>query len=67
VVQALLAKSDSPRMREALLLAIYLGHVQIAEAILRQPRYTVHLSTYDILFINESKLNSSIPDSHMSS
>ena len=39
MVQALLAKSDSPRMREALLLAIYLGHVQIAEAILRHPRY----------------------------
>jgi ankyrin repeat protein len=41
VVQALLGKSDSQKMREALLLAIYLGHTQIAELILRYPKYKV--------------------------
>ena len=40
-MQALLGKSDSPKMREALLLAIYLGHIQIAESILRHPKYKV--------------------------
>ena len=41
VVQVLLDKSDSPKIREALLLAIYLGHLQIAESILRHPKYKV--------------------------
>ena len=39
VVQALLPKTDSYKLREALLYAIYLGHTQIAEIILRHPQY----------------------------
>ena len=41
VVQALLSKSDSQKVREALLLAIYLGHIQIAECILRHPKFKI--------------------------
>lgn len=41
VVQALLGKSDSQKLRESLLLAIYLGHTQIAESILKHPKYKV--------------------------
>lgn len=37
----LLAHCDGQKMREALLLAIYLGHVQIAEACLRHPKFKV--------------------------
>ena len=37
----LLAQCDGQKMREALLLAIYLGHVQIAEACLRHPKFKV--------------------------
>jgi len=36
-----LANCDGQKMREALLLAIYLGHVQIAEACLRHPKFKV--------------------------
>lgn len=39
VVQALLTKSDSAKIREALLLAIFLGHSNIAESILKHPKY----------------------------
>jgi transient receptor potential cation channel subfamily C protein 4 len=39
VVQALLSKTDSQKMREALLLSIYMGHTQIAESILQHPQY----------------------------
>jgi hypothetical protein len=41
VVQSLLRKTDSPKLREALLLAIYMGHTQIAESILAHPQYKV--------------------------
>ncbi|CAF0718901.1 unnamed protein product [Brachionus calyciflorus] len=41
VVQALLAKSDSAKIREALLLAIFLGHSHIAESILKHPKYKI--------------------------
>jgi hypothetical protein len=36
-----LAQCDGQKMREALLLAIYLGHIQIAEACLRHPKFKV--------------------------
>ncbi|UJR30483.1 hypothetical protein I4U23_018016 [Adineta vaga] len=39
VVTLLLAQCDGQKMREALLLAIYLGHIQIAEACLRHPKF----------------------------
>lgn len=39
VVQALLDKSDIRNLKESLLLAIYLDHTQIAEAIIRHPKY----------------------------
>ncbi len=39
VVTLLLSHSDGQKIREAILLAIYLGHVQIAEACLRHPRF----------------------------
>lgn len=41
IVQALLDKSDSSKIKEALLLSIYLGHSQIAESILMHPKYKV--------------------------
>ncbi|KAI3381524.1 hypothetical protein SNEBB_008688, partial [Seison nebaliae] len=41
IVLMLLDRSDSPKIREALLLAIYLGHVQMAECILRHPKYKI--------------------------
>ena len=43
VVQALLDKCDSPIIREALLLSIYLGHNQISESILKHAKYKVFL------------------------
>jgi ankyrin repeat protein len=46
-VQALLSRSDSSKMKEALLLSIYMGHTQIAESILKHPKYKV---------MNEKKL-----------
>jgi len=39
VVQALLSKTDSQKLREALLLSIYMGHTQIAESILNHSHY----------------------------
>ncbi|CAF0978236.1 unnamed protein product [Adineta steineri] len=39
VVTLLLQHCDGQKMREALLLSIYLGHIQIAEACLRHPNY----------------------------
>jgi ankyrin repeat protein len=39
VVQALLSRTDSQKLRESLLLAIYMGHTQIAESILLHPQY----------------------------
>ena len=50
----MLEKSDSPKMKEALLLAIYLGHTQIAESILRHPKYKV---------LNEKKFGNNDSDS----
>ena len=44
-------KSDSSKLREALLLAIFLGHTQIAESILRHPKYKV---LNEKKFVNES-------------
>ena len=41
VVQALLNKADNAKIKEALLLAIYLGHLNIAELILKHPKYRV--------------------------
>ena len=41
VVQSLLSKSDNAKIKEGLLLAIYLGHLQIAELILKHPKYRV--------------------------
>ena len=41
VVQALLAKSDSQKIRDALLLAIFMGHTSIAELILKHPKYKI--------------------------
>jgi transient receptor potential cation channel subfamily C protein 6 len=41
VVQALLSKSDSQKIRDCLLLAIYLGYTAIAEAILKHPKYKI--------------------------
>ena len=38
-MQLLLKKSDNQRLREALLLAIYMGHTQIAEYIIKHPSY----------------------------
>lgn len=38
---ALIDKSDSSKMKEALLLSIYLGHDQISENILRHPKYKI--------------------------
>ncbi len=40
-MQALLEKCDSSKLKEALLLAIFLGHTQIAESILMHPKYKV--------------------------
>jgi hypothetical protein len=40
-VQVLFEKSDSAKMREALLLAIFLGHEHIAESILKHPKYKI--------------------------
>jgi transient receptor potential cation channel subfamily C member 7 len=54
VVQALLGKSDSQKLRESLLLAIYLGHTQIAESILKHPQYKI---------LNEKKFVNSDTDS----
>ena len=51
VVRILLLKSDYKKIKEALLLAIYLGHSKIAEYILKQPQY--HVLT-DKRFINEA-------------
>lgn len=39
VVQALLDKLDTQKLKESLLLAIHMGHTQIAESILRHPKY----------------------------
>jgi ankyrin repeat protein len=41
VVASLLSKTESQKLREALLLAIYIGHTQIAELILRHPQYKI--------------------------
>ncbi|CAF0998099.1 unnamed protein product [Adineta ricciae] len=41
VVNLLLAHCDGQKIREAILLAIYLGHVQIAEACLRHPKFKI--------------------------
>ncbi|CAF2369850.1 unnamed protein product [Rotaria sp. Silwood2] len=41
VVTHLLSQCDGQKMREAILLAIYLGHVQIAEACLRHPKFKI--------------------------
>lgn len=41
VVTRLLSQCDGQKMREAILLAIYLGHVQIAEACLRHPKFKI--------------------------
>ena len=41
VVESLLLKSDSQKIREALLLAIFLGYTQIAECILKHPQYKI--------------------------
>jgi hypothetical protein len=41
VVQILINRADGQKLREALLLAIFLGHSQIAESILRHPKYKV--------------------------
>ena len=41
VVQILLSKAENAKIKEALLLAIYLGHLQIAELILKHPKYKV--------------------------
>ena len=38
-MQVLLAKSDSQKLRDALLLAIYMDHTQIAESILSHSKY----------------------------
>ncbi len=40
-MQALLDKSENAKIMEALLLSIYVGHTQIAESILRHPKYKV--------------------------
>jgi len=40
-VQVLLGKSDNAKIREALLLSIFLGHSNIAEAILKHPKYKI--------------------------
>ena len=34
-----MSNTDSQKLREALLLAIYMGHTQIAESILSHPQY----------------------------
>ncbi len=39
VVQVLLSRSDDQKIMESLLLAIFLGHTQICEAILKHPKY----------------------------
>lgn len=41
VVELLLSKTDSQKMREALLLAIHMGHTSIAELILKHPQYKI--------------------------
>ena len=41
IVQVLLSKSDSQKIREILLLAIFLGYTAIVEAILMHPKYKV--------------------------
>lgn len=41
VVQILLSRAENAKIKEALLLAIYLGHLQIAELILKHPKYKV--------------------------
>jgi hypothetical protein len=38
---ALIEKSDSYKIKEALLLSIYLGHDQISETILSHPKYKI--------------------------
>lgn len=41
VVQILLTRSDNAKIREALLLSIFLGHSHIAELILKHPKYKI--------------------------
>lgn len=53
-MQALLAKSDSRKIRDALLLAIFMGYTSIAEAILKHPKYKV---------LNEKKILNGDTDS----
>jgi hypothetical protein len=48
VVQLLLTRSDDQKIMESLLLAIFLGHTQICELILRHPKYKL---------LNEKKMN----------
>ncbi len=40
-MKLLLEKSDSQKLREALLLAIYIGNIKIAQYVLRHPKYKV--------------------------
>ncbi len=47
-MQALFSKCDSQKIKEALLLSIFMGHTQISESILRHPKYKV---------LNEKNLN----------
>lgn len=49
VVELLLQKCDSKKLREALLLAIYMDHVQIAKSIIKHPQYKVF---HDKKFLN---------------
>ena len=41
IVQILLNKSDTQKIKDALLLAIFIGHTSIAEAILKHPKYKI--------------------------
>ncbi|CAF0714386.1 unnamed protein product [Brachionus calyciflorus] len=41
IVELLLQKCDSTKVREALLLAIYMGHTQLAENIINHPQYKI--------------------------
>lgn len=54
VVQLLLSKADNQKLKEALLLAIYMGHAQIAEFILNHPTYRVFTEKKFLNGVNDS-------------
>ena len=54
VVQVLLNRSDSQKIKDALLYAIFLGHTTIAEAILKHPKYKIFNDKKFLIGANDS-------------